>query len=133
MWRFLTAAVFHMGALHIAFNMLAFVPIGALSFCCNHQRSYALCTFLLHFCISRVFPVRDTCQPTLRRSCRGSPRNHPTAFFHLAAVPPDCIVKPAVMQTPLDAAALLCAGMSLENALGSVAFARLLLRTASTY
>ncbi len=29
MWRFLTAAVFHMGALHVAFNMLAFVPIGA--------------------------------------------------------------------------------------------------------
>lgn len=28
-WRFLTAAVFHMGALHVAFNMLAFVPIGA--------------------------------------------------------------------------------------------------------
>ena len=28
MWRVLTAAVFHMGALHLAFNMLAFVPIG---------------------------------------------------------------------------------------------------------
>ena len=27
-WRVLTAAVFHMGALHLAFNMLAFVPIG---------------------------------------------------------------------------------------------------------
>ena len=24
----LTSAVFHMGALHVAFNMLAFVPIG---------------------------------------------------------------------------------------------------------
>ena len=30
-WRFLTAAVFHMGALHIGFNMLAFVPIGVPS------------------------------------------------------------------------------------------------------
>lgn len=28
-WSFFTAAVFHMGALHVAFNMLAFVPIGA--------------------------------------------------------------------------------------------------------
>jgi hypothetical protein len=27
-WRVLTAAVFHMGVLHLAFNMLAFVPIG---------------------------------------------------------------------------------------------------------
>lgn len=27
-WRFFTAAMFHMGALHVAFNMLAFVPIG---------------------------------------------------------------------------------------------------------
>ena len=27
-WRVLTAAVFHMGILHLAFNMLAFVPIG---------------------------------------------------------------------------------------------------------
>ncbi len=28
-YRFLTAAVFHIGLLHVAFNMLAFVPIGA--------------------------------------------------------------------------------------------------------
>ena len=27
-WRVLTAAIFHMGILHLAFNMLAFVPIG---------------------------------------------------------------------------------------------------------
>jgi len=27
-WRFVTAAVFHTGLLHVAFNMLAFVPIG---------------------------------------------------------------------------------------------------------
>ena len=28
-WRVATAAVFHLGLLHLAFNMLAFVPIGA--------------------------------------------------------------------------------------------------------
>ena len=28
-YRFLTAAVFHVGLLHVAFNMLAFIPIGA--------------------------------------------------------------------------------------------------------
>ena len=28
-YRFLTAAVFHIGLLHVAFNMLAFIPIGA--------------------------------------------------------------------------------------------------------
>ena len=27
-WRLLTSAVFHMGILHVAFNMMAFVPIG---------------------------------------------------------------------------------------------------------
>ena len=27
-WRVLTSAVFHMGILHVAFNMMAFVPIG---------------------------------------------------------------------------------------------------------
>ena len=27
-WRMFTAAVFHMGILHVAFNMMAFVPIG---------------------------------------------------------------------------------------------------------
>ncbi len=29
LYRFLTASVFHIGVLHVAFNMLAFVPIGA--------------------------------------------------------------------------------------------------------
>jgi hypothetical protein len=29
LFRFLTASVFHIGVLHVAFNMLAFVPIGA--------------------------------------------------------------------------------------------------------
>ena len=28
-WRLLTAAVFHAGLLHVAFNMMAFVPVGA--------------------------------------------------------------------------------------------------------
>ena len=28
MWRVLTSALFHMGILHVAFNMMAFVPIG---------------------------------------------------------------------------------------------------------
>lgn len=28
-YRFLTAAIFHVGLLHVAFNMLAFIPIGA--------------------------------------------------------------------------------------------------------
>lgn len=29
MYRFLTSAIFHVGILHLVFNMMAFVPIGA--------------------------------------------------------------------------------------------------------
>ena len=41
-WRFLTAAVFHMGALHVGFNMLAFVPIGG-SACADGALADAFC------------------------------------------------------------------------------------------
>lgn len=48
-WRFFTAAVFHLGALHVAFNMLAFVPIGAPC-CCIPAACTSVCsrTLLSH-------------------------------------------------------------------------------------